>query len=86
MSSIAASHPSQADGVRGYVANVSQALRTLASAIVSFIPEKSADAVSSVAQSREYKSMYELYRMAGRYETLSPNLANELRAIACRQN
>lgn len=86
MSSIALSHPSAAVGVRAYVSNVAEAVRSLAVALFSYSPVRQSVARPKAVQRRKAKSVYALYQMAGQYETLSPSLAAELRHIAARQN
>lgn len=70
----------------GYAHNVSRAARALIAAVLAVNPAAPEAAVAkpSISERRRAKSVFELYRLAGSYDTVSPNLAAELRFIAAR--
>ena len=83
MSSIALSSASEPVGVRAYLANVAQAVRSLFVALASYSP---AYKTASAADRRRAKSIFQLYQMAGQFDSISPSMASELRHIAARQD
>jgi hypothetical protein len=74
MSSFAISS-ARTNAAQNYGQNVRRAFRDLIAALV---------AVPSVSQRRAVRDQLEILRAANRYEALSPNLAAELRSVACR--
>ncbi|MGV3654945.1 MAG: hypothetical protein ACO1N5_12080 [Noviherbaspirillum sp.] len=85
MSSFALSPTSESVGVRAYVANVAQAARSLVAALTSYSRKPSANRTTA-AQRRRAKSIFQLYQMAGQFDSISPSMASELRHIAARQD
>lgn len=69
----------------GYLHNVGRAVRALLAALIS-VPHKAAPAPApaKVRTADNEVSIYRLYRMAAQYDSVMPNLAQELRAIAAR--
>jgi hypothetical protein len=79
---IASTAPATANG--SYAENVGRAARSFLAALLAVKPEQAHKAAPSNAKAK-YDSLYALYRLAGSYDSVMPNLAQELRAIASRQ-
>lgn len=86
MSSITMSPSAQVS--RSYLNNVGHAALSLLAALVAVNPSKAqakgASATAERADEPKEVSVARLYRLARSYETVSPSLAQELRAIAQR--
>lgn len=91
MSTLTITSATQATTAAGYLENVGRAARALLAAIVA-VPHasKAADVTPAAAEvrsaARREASLYRLYTLAGQYDSVMPNLAQELRIIAGRDN
>jgi hypothetical protein len=83
MSTLTAASPGHADTGSSYAQNVGRATRALLAALFAVVPRASASSRADRITSRD---LSRLYRMAGQYDSVMPNLAQELRAIAARAN
>ncbi|MEC4718478.1 hypothetical protein RY831_04925 [Noviherbaspirillum sp. CPCC 100848] len=63
-----------------YTENLSRAARAFLQALLAITPE----AKPAAEEKRDVASIAQLYRMARSYDSIQPNLAQELRAIAAR--
>jgi hypothetical protein len=82
MSTLAISHPSQSDVVQTYWKNVGQALVALVAAVFAAKPAATSIAEASTADASATPSLYRLYSLASRFDSVSPSLAQELRFMA----
>lgn len=86
MSTLTVSAANQAAGTYGQ--NVAQAARALLAALFAIAPTRPQEQAASEAapaartRAREEVSLARLYRLAGSYDSVMPNLAQELRMIA----
>lgn len=74
-----------------YVQNVARAARALFNALMTPHPgataaARPAAAVRTKAAARDEMSLYRLYCLASPYDSIMPNLAQELNAMACRDD
>ncbi|HEY8609044.1 MAG TPA: hypothetical protein VIM12_18160 [Noviherbaspirillum sp.] len=81
MSTMTITSPAHVAG-QGYLQNVAAAARALFAAIFAVRPQVRTVAVAEVKT--DEVSIARLYRLAGSYDSVMPNLAQELRAIAMR--
>ncbi|MGH8807799.1 MAG: hypothetical protein ACREX0_07975 [Noviherbaspirillum sp.] len=89
MSTFTIASPASTGNGLSYAENVGRAARGLLAALLAVKPQADVAATASAAPAAKGKvrgdlSLYELYRLAGSYDSLMPNLAQELRAIASR--
>jgi len=63
-----------------YTENLGRAARAFLQALLAITPE----AKPAAAEKRDVASIAQLYRLARSYDSIQPNLAQELRAIAAR--
>lgn len=88
MSTATITTSSLSDGGLSYAQNVGRAARALLAAVLAVGSRPAA--VAAPAQRAEQTtrerqvSLYQLYRLAGQYDSVMPNLAQELRSIAAR--
>lgn len=84
MSTLTVSSPAHVGS--SYAQNVGRAARALLDAILSF-RSQSAEAKPAVrAKARDTVSLYRLYALSSPYDSLMPNLRQELQAMACRDD
>jgi len=89
MATLTINNPSQVSTGTTYAQNVVRAARALLEALLT--PHASAyarpaPAVRSKAAARDDMSLYRLYCLASPYDSIMPNLAQELNAMACRDD
>lgn len=86
MSTLTISSPAHAGS--SYAQNVGRAARALLDAILSFRqqPAAAAKADGVRAKTRDTVSLYRLYALSSPYDSLMPNLRQELQAMACRDD
>ncbi|WP_151638023.1 hypothetical protein [Noviherbaspirillum aerium] len=65
-----------------YTENLGRAARAFLQALLAVTPE--AKPAAAVQEKRDVASIAQLYRLARSYDSIQPNLAQELRAIAAR--
>lgn len=83
MSTLVITPTTTASADAGYLHNVGRAARALLAALIS-VPHKAAPKQAKVRTADKDVSIYRLYSMAAQYDSVMPNLAQELRAIAAR--
>lgn len=85
MSTLVITPANTASAGAGYLHNVGRAARALLAALIS-VPQTPAPATAKekVRTADQDVSIYRLYRMAAQYDSVMPNLAQELRVIAAR--
>lgn len=86
MSTLTATSPLQADAGQGYVQNVIRAARALLTALFAVAPAAPRASTNAETRSEAVSSrdLFRLYQMANQYDSVMPNLAQEIRAIAVR--
>lgn len=78
MSTISFTHAARGEANSGYAENVGRAFRSFLAALLAIKPEQAATPRAKV------RNQLAVFRLARQYESLSPNLAAELRYIASR--
>jgi hypothetical protein len=85
MSTFAVVSPASLNNGSSYAENVARAARQLLAALLAVKPKADVKVPTTKRKVRgDDVSLYRLYRLAGSYDSLRPNLAQELRAIANR--
>lgn len=82
MSTLTATSPAQADAGLTYAQNVGRALRALFVALFPVAPRANAEKRVAKADS---VNLFHLYKLANQGDSVMPNLAQELKMIAARQ-
>lgn len=88
MSTLTITTTAQAIDGAGYLRNIGRAVRALLAAFIT-VPHKPAVVqekveVRSATRDNDNMSLYRLYALASPYDSVMPNLAQELRVIASR--
>lgn len=78
MSTITFHHAARGAADSSYAENVGSAFRSLLAALLAVKPQE------SVSPRAKVRDQLAVFRLAKQYESLSPNLASELRYIASR--
>jgi hypothetical protein len=78
MSTITSPHAARNESATTYAQNVGYALRSLLAALLAVKPQQ------AVSPRSKLRDQLAVFKLAHQYESLSPNLAAELRCIASR--